>query len=894
MAARWIHLIITFLLSMSQALDMRWCQDPMGMQSGRIPDHALSASSAFDTPSVGPRHARLDIDRSGGAWCPKQQISRDVVEFLQIDFNRTVVISGIATQGRYGNGRGQEYAEAFRLEYWRPELGQWRRYRRWDASEVLQGNSDTITPVRHHLRPTIVADRLRVIPHGLYPRTVCMRLEIYGCPWNEEVASYSIPAGDVWSDGLTLDDEGYDGVAVAPPDGPDSNRTRRWSRGLGTLTDGLYGLDNFRISLGARKGHGWVGWNNHSMDGEPVELLFKFSSVRNLSTVHLHVNNFFSRHVQVFSRVRLRFSVGGLIYSPRTVNYVYVPDLALEAARNVTVRIPHVCARYVKLQLWFAAQWILVSEVTFESEPLSDHMGEITEESVGSEETIDGKDPATRLTSRRHGASSTHLNLFNAGQDASGSHGLFEAAVGAMSAIVLLLVLVVAGVVWTKHRRHKTLAETLKLGPSYDVPPAVPSPTPSARPRTPPPTANVDSFQQSPDPGYASLTRVRPNPIQHILINGGVGRCGSLRVCDAAGDVSGAVNGPRAASALNLNHYFPRVANTDPLSRRSFGRVPKPVAPPQVATGSWNVQPLNETWSRTSHNVPEIPRHSLRLVEWLGSSSVGEAYVCQVVEDGATTGLVDTGQTVVVRGGAMRSDGGFGAELRLLASLRHDHVWPLLASSVSDATGWMVFQFPQYGDLNTHLKRLVDPIDDAVMLDLSIQIGTGCQYLESQGVIHKDLATRNCLLSAEMCVKICDLAVVCSTFRDDYGEVRGRKPLPIRWLPWESLVLGKYGEHSAVWMLAVTVWEVATMGRRRPYAQLSDAQVILNADHFYYDDGKQLMPADDAINSPAALYQWMTSCWIRQEQLRPSLTQSVAFMRGLAYQSHTKPNSTFT
>ncbi len=48
-------------------------------------------------------------------------------------------------------------------------------------------------------------------------------------------------------------------------------------------------------------------------------------------------------------------------------------------------------------------------------------MGEITEESVGSEETIDGKDPATRLTSRRHGASSTHLNLFNAGQGPSKS-----------------------------------------------------------------------------------------------------------------------------------------------------------------------------------------------------------------------------------------------------------------------------------------------------------------------------------------------------------------------------------------------------------------------------------------------------------------------------------------
>lgn len=80
---------------------------------------------------------RLHVDRNGGAWCPKQQIAENVIEYLQIDLGNITVISGIATQGRYGNGRGQEYTEQFRLEYFRPELSVWRPYRRWDGKEVL-------------------------------------------------------------------------------------------------------------------------------------------------------------------------------------------------------------------------------------------------------------------------------------------------------------------------------------------------------------------------------------------------------------------------------------------------------------------------------------------------------------------------------------------------------------------------------------------------------------------------------------------------------------------------------------------------------------------------------------------------------------------------------------
>ena len=51
--------------------------------------------------------------------------------------------------------------------------------------------------------------------------------------------------GDAWSETLILDDRTYDGLK-------ESGMT--WIGGLGLLTDGHYGSDNFKMELGARKG----------------------------------------------------------------------------------------------------------------------------------------------------------------------------------------------------------------------------------------------------------------------------------------------------------------------------------------------------------------------------------------------------------------------------------------------------------------------------------------------------------------------------------------------------------------------------------------------------------------------------------------------------------------
>ena len=80
----------------------------------------------------------MNQDNFGGAWCPKQSVSSGVREWIQVDLGTEHRITGTGTQGRYGGGRGQEFAEKFLLEYWRPGTGKWITYRNNSGEEVRE------------------------------------------------------------------------------------------------------------------------------------------------------------------------------------------------------------------------------------------------------------------------------------------------------------------------------------------------------------------------------------------------------------------------------------------------------------------------------------------------------------------------------------------------------------------------------------------------------------------------------------------------------------------------------------------------------------------------------------------------------------------------------------
>lgn len=93
-----------------------------------------------------------------------------------------------------------------------------------------------------------------------------------------------MPQGDKKSNELQFFDATYDG-----------HWDGELQRGLGQLTDGRTGHDNFKM----HNGRGWVGWKSDSRAKQPVDIKFEFDEVREFSDVNVYCNNQFSRDVEV-------------------------------------------------------------------------------------------------------------------------------------------------------------------------------------------------------------------------------------------------------------------------------------------------------------------------------------------------------------------------------------------------------------------------------------------------------------------------------------------------------------------------------------------------------------------------------------------------------------------
>ena len=79
----------------------------LGMQNGRLPDSALTASSMLSA-TYAPRMARLHRGRS---WIAKTQ---DHNQWFQVDFGVETTITWIDTQGRQD---GKQWVKEYTLRY---------------------------------------------------------------------------------------------------------------------------------------------------------------------------------------------------------------------------------------------------------------------------------------------------------------------------------------------------------------------------------------------------------------------------------------------------------------------------------------------------------------------------------------------------------------------------------------------------------------------------------------------------------------------------------------------------------------------------------------------------------------------------------------------------------
>ena len=171
-----ILIFSSFLVSISCT-----CLSPLGMENGDIKDNKITSSSSFEPNSVGAEHGRLNSEAGGGAWCPKGFVSEAANQFLEIDLGSEHYVGGVVTQGRFANGLGQEFAEFFLLQYWRPGMEDFKDYTTQTGDKILAGNTDTFSESRVLLDTAVSATKVRLVPYSVHPRTVCMRVELLGC-----------------------------------------------------------------------------------------------------------------------------------------------------------------------------------------------------------------------------------------------------------------------------------------------------------------------------------------------------------------------------------------------------------------------------------------------------------------------------------------------------------------------------------------------------------------------------------------------------------------------------------------------------------------------------------------------------------------------------------------
>lgn len=55
--------------------------------------------------------------------------------------------------------------------------------------QILPGNTNTYLVVEQKLDPVLLASKIRFVPYSVHVRTVCMRVELLGCPWKGKLVS---------------------------------------------------------------------------------------------------------------------------------------------------------------------------------------------------------------------------------------------------------------------------------------------------------------------------------------------------------------------------------------------------------------------------------------------------------------------------------------------------------------------------------------------------------------------------------------------------------------------------------------------------------------------------------------------------------------------------------
>lgn len=266
-----------------------------------------------------------------------------------------------------------------------------------------------------------------------------------------------------------------------------------------------------------------------------------------------------------------------------------------------------------------------------------------------------------------------------------------------------------------------------------------------------------------------------------------------------------------------------------------------------------------------------FPRSNLQMLTTLGKGEFGEVFLAKAKGvDESEEETVVLVKSLQARDEQLQLD--FRREFEMFGKLNHSNVVKLLGLCREAEPHYMILEYVDLGDLKQFLriaksrdeKIKAPPVSTKQKVSICTQVALGMEHLSNSRFVHKDLAARNCLISAQRQVKVSALSLSKDVYNSEYYNFR-QALLPLRWMPTEAIVDGDFSTKSDVWSFGVLMWEVFTQGEM-PYSKLSDEAVLSAA-----QNGKLKLSAPDGL--PSKLNKLMQRCCAASPKDRPSFSE---------------------
>ncbi|XP_022705480.1 tyrosine-protein kinase-like otk [Varroa jacobsoni] len=288
------------------------------------------------------------------------------------------------------------------------------------------------------------------------------------------------------------------------------------------------------------------------------------------------------------------------------------------------------------------------------------------------------------------------------------------------------------------------------------------------------------------------------------------------------------------------------------------------------SAGSSETESVTSKNSKLSVERLHFPRKDLQTVMLLGRGDFGDVYLAKpngIAEDMVMVKSLHSSEEA--------SQSEFRRQTEMYSKLNHQGICRVVGMCAETEPLLVMYEHTDWGDLKQFLlatrKDTPAPqgnrppaLTTAQCMGICHQVALAMDYLSNHRFVHKDLATRNCLVTSKLDIKISSPSLSKDTYSSEYFHYRDQL-VPLKWAPAEAVIEDQWSSKSDVYAYAVLCWEIFSQAQL-PHEDISNPDFLYRLE---VHDIKWEPPT----RSPSAMKDLLRACWRISAKDRPTFSE---------------------